>query len=136
MTAASVVAASEPGRSSAAASEGREPTAPTGTVCATAERRRAARAYTNAAAKPTKTMQAATVMAEAKPLAQAYPAWSPAASEPAWTELMTPVNRAGPTQAAICTNVVISATPKGFCWGGSVRRPAVCEGENTRPMPA
>ena len=60
---------------------------------------------------------------------------APAASALAWPVDRMPVYSEGPMQAAICTNVVEIATPNGFISGGSVRRPAVCDGENTKPVP-
>ena len=49
---------------------------------------------------------------------------------------MMPVYNDGPTHPAICTNVVISATPNGFWSGGSTRSPAVCDGEKMNPTAA
>ena len=67
-------------------------------------------------------------MASAKPCAVASAALAPAASALAWPVDRMPVYSEGPMQAAICTNVVEIATPNGFISGGSVRRPAVCDG--------
>ena len=61
---------------------------------------------------------------------------APRASAEPWPDDMMPVYNDGPTHPAICTNVVISATPNGFWSGGSTRSPAVCDGEKMNPTAA
>ena len=84
------------------------------TAC-TAARFRAARAYASDKANPTTPMAAATTIASANPSAVACAAEAPPAAAPACPDDMMPIYNDGPMHAAICTNVVMSATPNGFC---------------------